>query len=72
MRLSAHGVQSDNKSFMEAVGKEVDLRSKELSQQRIASRSLCTSFLMLVACHRSSTGGLDSTIFVVLSVTSAR
>jgi hypothetical protein len=32
MRLSAHGVQSDDKSFMEAVGKEVDLRSKELLQ----------------------------------------
>ena len=33
MRLSAHGVQSDGESFLERVGKEVDLGPKELSDQ---------------------------------------
>jgi hypothetical protein len=31
--LSAHGVQSDGESFLEAIGKEVDLGPKELSDQ---------------------------------------
>ena len=31
--LGAHRVQSDGESFMEAVGKEVDLGPKELSDQ---------------------------------------
>jgi hypothetical protein len=33
MSLGAHRVQSDGQSFMEAVGKEVDLGPKELSDQ---------------------------------------
>ena len=33
MRLGTHGVQSDDESFMEAVGKEVDLGPKKLSDQ---------------------------------------
>ena len=34
MGLGGHGVQSDGESFLEAVGKQVDLGAKELSDQR--------------------------------------
>jgi len=34
MGLGGHGVQSDGESFIKGIGKEVDLGSKELSDQR--------------------------------------
>ncbi len=55
-------MQSDDKSFMEAAGKEVDFRSKELLQ--VAPYEFFDVGRVSSLIKR----GLDSTIFVVLGV----